>query len=132
MPAGTGDGNHHVLKILLSQNASKHIKNNKGQTALIMAAIGKSVENVKTLVHNGASIDIQDDDGKTALMHAVIWKNRFPILFENDKYKEMVEILLAHNASVSIQDNQGEDTLAHSKKYFENVLTGIQTLLQAV
>ena len=64
-------GHTEVVNALLAAKADKEAKDNKGATALMLAALNGHTGVVKLLLQKkGANIDDQDNYGRTALMLA--------------------------------------------------------------
>ena len=81
------------VKNYIDSGHDLNIKNEYGNTALILAAFYNNVEIVKLLLNSGADIDKQNDGGNTALIIAVYNNNR-----------EIVELLLDYYADEFILD----------------------------
>jgi hypothetical protein len=65
------------VNLLLAKGASVEAQDNKGSTALMMAAIGdiNPVPVVKLLLKKGANVDAKDNNGDTALKLATTANN---------------------------------------------------------
>ena len=59
-----------ILKLLLEKRADIDVKNDDGQTPLIVAVTKGELEIVRLLIKKGANVNAVDDDGKTALRYA--------------------------------------------------------------
>ena len=57
-----------VISILLNYGADVEIKDDKGMTALITAALLNFTTTATILLEYGASVDVRDNEGRTALM----------------------------------------------------------------
>lgn len=77
-------------------------KNEKGDTAIIVASKTGSLEKLNELISKGANINHQNKQGKTALMFAC-----------SDGTEEKVEVLLKNSADTNIQDNYGKTALIY-------------------
>ena len=65
-------GSLEQVKTLLSKGANINAKNEKGQTALMVAAWRKRLEIVRCLIDNGADVNATNQYGGTALMDAAM------------------------------------------------------------
>jgi ankyrin repeat protein len=59
-----------MIRYLLNKGVDPHAVNEAGETALLWAAGGRSLEGVKTLVDVGVEINRQSESGETALIRA--------------------------------------------------------------
>lgn len=55
-----------VIQLLVERGANVNAKNDKGQTALMVA--GENVDVVKALIEAGTDVDLRDNEGNTAMM----------------------------------------------------------------
>ena len=60
-----------ILKLFLKLGENVNAKSNKGETALIYAAINGCLEAAEILINAGADVNVKDCDGKTALDYAI-------------------------------------------------------------
>lgn len=60
-----------IVQALLAAGADVHLKDQCGETALMMAAKGTDVGITKMLLESGAAVDERSNDGETALIMAV-------------------------------------------------------------
>jgi Ankyrin repeats (many copies)/Protein of unknown function (DUF1573) len=65
-----GDAKSPDIATVLKEGADVNMPDQRGETALMYAAVCGLVENVKTLLANGADPTVKTDDGWTALMFA--------------------------------------------------------------
>lgn len=94
-------GNSKVAEILITRNADLTVRNDKGETALLLAAKQHMDGNIfASLMHKGVDINQSDNKGATALMNAA-W------ICEVD----YVHALLGMSADVDIKNNAGETAL---------------------
>jgi hypothetical protein len=96
-----------LVQILIAAGANLDIKNDYGDTAL-MIAVGNIYHNypeiVKLLINAGADLNIQNTFGQTALISAV------------ESSKDIVQLLIAANADLNIEDTWGETALVIAAK----------------
>ena len=85
----------HFLEIL-APKANLEVKNNKGDTPLVLAGRIAGVEKIKVLIQNGAEADALNDDGITALHFALT----------RQKWK-MAEYLIANGANIDVKTKEG-------------------------
>ena len=99
------DGNIASVKSLIDRGADINAKSEKGETALMNAAIN-NIESVEILLTHGAKINEKDKDGNTALAWAIdrnyqYLNNQVPI----------VKLLIAQGADVNARSNNGTNVL---------------------
>ena len=70
--AAGGRCNKEIWQKLINQSADVDIRNNKNQTALMLALSKGNTDAIKVLQNAGAHPDIVDADGNTCLHHAVM------------------------------------------------------------
>ena len=70
MWAAQDNTNPEVVRVLLEAGTDANIKDNKGSTALMLAAKWNSDGVVNTLLDSGADIAIKDDEEKQAADYA--------------------------------------------------------------
>jgi ankyrin repeat protein len=99
----------------LDQGADINARNRSGRTPLMMAAVTRNLDLVKTLLAQQADVRATDSAGMTALMWAA---------FGGDP--AIVRALLEAGADVNARDTNGETALEWAAK--EN--TGVRQLLQ--
>jgi hypothetical protein len=99
--------------LLLENGANPDIQDNKGKTALMVAAFNGSCDSLKVLLQRGASIDLPDKQGKTALMIAVETVNDLDPQDEIGFRNQLccVSRLLAAGANPTLRNNNGENVL---------------------
>jgi ankyrin repeat protein len=76
MRRDNSQASYEILKALLQHNADVNAANQKGQTALMIAAgfaNGSQVRYVELLCKHGAVVNRKDKDGRTALEYAEKW-----------------------------------------------------------
>ena len=61
-----------VMVMLIEARAGVNFQDDKGRTALMLAAEGGHAEAVKLLITKGASVKAQDEYGRTVLMYAYV------------------------------------------------------------
>jgi ankyrin repeat protein len=76
----SGDGALHIvvrrqdstyLNYLLARGAEPNLKNNRGETPLLIAASLGATDMIETLVKHGANVNMGNSSGETALIRAV-------------------------------------------------------------
>jgi ankyrin repeat protein len=65
------EGDIAIIKTLLAKKANLEARDNKGQTALMIAAANSSTAVVQTLITAGADVNARDASGQNALMKVV-------------------------------------------------------------
>ncbi len=76
------EGNTKVVALFLQAGMDPNVKNNDGQTALMLAAYSGHIDTVKLLIRHGASINVIDKYGDSALSWAA-----------GEKHMDIVQIL---------------------------------------
>lgn len=97
-------GEFEITKKLLENGADTEIKNNNGETPLILSSSSNfciiNFECIKLLLDNNAYINSTNRLGETPLMLAVS--------------KDVLELLLTYLPNLNMQDNNGQTVLHHS------------------
>jgi len=93
--------NIEQVAALLKGGFSPNVKNEKGETALMIAAENEDVVSANLLLTFGADINAQDNEGMTALMHAVAKDSLFS-----------TANLIKKEAKKDIKDKQGRTALS--------------------
>jgi ankyrin repeat protein len=99
---------HEVVETLLDRRADVNQRNNRGETALILAAYDGDMRVFQRLLDTGADVHVKTNDGRTALM-GVAAGTTWP-----DKvidHPDAVLALLAKGADVNTQDVRGRTAL---------------------
>ena len=98
------NGDLEKVKLLIENGANIEVKDNNGDTALILASYYRRLEIVKYLVEKGANINATNDNGWTSLMYA-------------SKYGELetIKYLLENGADVNIKNKNGNAALDLAK-----------------
>jgi hypothetical protein len=86
-----------ILKSLLKAKANLEIKNNQGDTALMVAAKSLNFPAVKVLILNGSNQNVLDSNGESVLFS-----------FARNNQLEAVNELIAMNIDPSLKNNNGE------------------------
>jgi len=82
-----------VIKVFIENKFDINVKNNGGDTLLIMASSGNHIDITKLLIDAGADMDIKGNGGCTALMLAT----------QFSKY-DIVKLLLKAGVDINVQD----------------------------
>lgn len=101
--AAAADGQMDCLLLLVNKEQSADIidsPDTQGQTALMLAALGRHTDCVHILLEKGAKADAADKKGFTALHRAAVLGN-----------EDCVSALLEHGASALCRDSQGRTPL---------------------
>jgi ankyrin repeat protein len=96
-----------TVKILLAHGVDISLPDGVGNTPLMEAAEGHSVEIVKLLLEKGADVNAKNTKGETALMKAAVGNRNF----------ETIQILLEKNAEVNAKNAIGETALLWASLY---------------
>ncbi len=113
---GSCRGEHlKIAELLLVSDADVNIKNNSGETALMVAVKEGNLEMVEFLLEKDAAIGERDWLGYTALMFAA-----------EKGHLKIAELLLENGADVNERNNEGETALVVAV-FWEN--SGIAKLL---
>ena len=142
----------HLIYVLLKKGADPNIKNNNGETALMVA----DLPSLEVLLAYGANPNLKDEHGNTALSKAIrlhsispIQINKIKILLakgadpnitldtgltplmatiigHGDDILELVRSLINHGAKLNLQDRGGRTALIHA---IEHNRLGIAKLL---
>jgi ankyrin repeat protein len=106
-------GDIEKAKDLLQNGYDVNIRDEFGQTALIVAAEDCDLEMVKLLLAHGADVNLQEKDGYTALMAAI--ENQFWTEEDNEEQYnaalEIVKMLLKHGAHVNLKNEENYTAL---------------------
>lgn len=94
------DGRINVIKELLKRGLNPNIRNDDGNTLLIIASKQGYLNIVKELLRYGADINSTDDKGNTALVWACV-----------EDYRDIIHELLSHGADPNIRDDKGTTAL---------------------
>lgn len=118
-----------IIHALLNAGADiiVNVKDNRGNTALLLASNFGQAENVARLIEAKAEINLQNNDGNTPLIVAA-----------SGGYTEIVEDLLQHRANVNLRNKQnhsasmeaaskGHKELAKYLQQYENKTSDIAT-----
>ena len=95
-----------ALELIENGNANMDIKDNDGQTALMLASTRQaSVEVAKLLIAKGADLDITDNNGMTALMWAT-----------THRVEKVARALLQNKAKAELIAADGQNALQKSEQ----------------
>jgi ankyrin repeat protein len=94
------NGNLTEIKNVLTQGAEINFRNNKGDTALYLAAHYNHPEIVQQLIDSGADINLTNNEGETPLFVA-----------SGKGHIEVIRSLLAARADLNITQNEGATAL---------------------
>ena len=95
------------LEALLARSEEVEVDaaDERGYTALVLAAQGGHVEAIEALVAQGAEVNVADKAGNTALMTAVFFSLR-------GGHVKAIEALVAKGAEVNAADENGDTALS--------------------
>lgn len=94
------------IKNYLNKNESKiNIKNEKGQTPLMLSCVFSNINIVDLLIRNGADINIKDNNEYTALMYTCSSRNSL------NSNNDIVKLLLQNKADIDSKNINGETAL---------------------
>jgi len=104
----SGKDAHKITRLLLEQGLSASVRNDKGETPLIIAAKYSNADVLSLLLERNIDPDEANEEGLTALM----WASRGGCL-------KCVEVLLTNKAKVDLQSKTGNTAvmLAANKQY---------------
>jgi uncharacterized protein len=94
--------------------------NNKGTTALMLAAYAGRIDIVIILLKSGAQVNAQDSDGQTALTYAILGDRQWPHQPLDETRKKIIQILLDFGANPHSLDANGLDAA-----YFYGCIAGL-------
>lgn len=110
-----------IVKLLLANGATVNEADEAGETPLMLAARGGSIETVQTLLKAGAAINAKDRKGQTALVYATR-----EIYTTNRIGSQIVKLLLAAGARINEVDASGRSALIHALEgYFDPELVNV-------
>ena len=106
------DADPEVVRLLLAKGAPANApsEDRDGNTVLMEAASGGSVETLSLILNAGADIRATNNDGQTALMKAVALDHRY----NPSARLPMIELLLNKGADINAKDKDGRTPLLHS------------------
>jgi ankyrin repeat protein len=123
-------GNIEAVKQHLATGTNVKLKNAKGATPLLYAAIGGHKEIAELLIEKSADVNVKDGDGGTPLHHATNkeiaellidkvadvnaknWEGLTPLHYAAfTGRKEIAELLIAAGADVNVKDDNGNTPL---------------------
>ena len=112
-----------VVQLLLAKGAPVNARSedSNGNTVLIEAASGGSVETLTLLLNAGADLKATNNDGETALMKAVALDHRY----QPATRLPMIELLLNKGADINAKDKSGRTPLLHSVEQHMSEAGGI-------
>jgi ankyrin repeat protein len=105
------DSSLPLFKALLANGASIFEVDRRGETPLMRASLGASVEMIQILLKAGAAINAKDNQGQTPLMYAVKHYST-----PDRDVQQTVRLLLEAGADVNSKDNDGQTPLAVARK----------------
>lgn len=116
-------GTYDQVIFLVRAGADVNKKNNKGETALLLAVPTDTDQLIEILINAGADLNAQDLNGNTALMNAII-----------NGYNIIAEKLINSGADKNIQNNNGDTALSLANKMdnydMVDYLTGESELIE--
>ena len=105
-------GQHPItVGIRTHAGADVNARNERGNTALIFAAMVGDIDNIQALIAAGADVDAKNIEGDTALISAA-WNP----LVGGDESGECVRALIAAGADVNARNSQGETALTRAAR----------------
>ena len=107
-------GNNHGLVEMLNDGANVNLRNYKGQTALISAALKNKTDTLNLLINRGADLNQRGKQARTALMWAAISGNL-----------ESVQSLLTNGADVNQKDRRNQTALMFAAQRGDLVMVEI-------
>ena len=103
-----------IVRLLLSTNIDKNAKDNKGQTALFIAAITNQREITAELLKNKVDVDITNDNNESALSFVLTLQHT------NDQYGYIIDLLRRNGAQWPESSYSVAHTQAQSPEYFHS------------
>ena len=103
-----------TVEILLNHGANVNLQDERGCSALMIAATNCQKTTVELLLKNNSKLNMKDENGNTALFYAIINS-------VGDQNFETVKTLLDHGSDVNVTDNEGFTPLMiidHNRNYF--------------
>ena len=94
------NANREMVQLLLSSGATVNLKNNSGETVLMMFDADATSDLMWDLINAGAKVNLKDDGGNTALMQAATADNL-----------EALKALLDAGAEINIKNKSGRTAL---------------------
>jgi ankyrin repeat protein len=111
-----------VVRLLIQSGADPNTKTDKGETALMFAAINNRTTAVRSLLNAGAEIDTKDDVvGYTALMHAA-----------ERGHTETVKELIKAGADLNARNKNNDTALTLAEKSKQDVVVKLLEVAGAV
>ena len=112
-----------VVRLLLAKGAPVNAgsEDPDGNTVLIEAASGASVETLALVLNAGADLKATNNNGETALMKAVALDHRY----QPATRVPMIELLLNKGADINAKDKRGRTPLLHSVVQYMSEAGGI-------
>ena len=127
---GYRDSSLEIVNVLIAAGANVNEVNEDGQTGLMFAAKGASLNTLQTLLKAGASasVNAKDKEGQTAIFHAVTGYGQST----RDSSVEVVKALLAVGANINDVDASGRSALMYAaQEYHDSMLELVKTLIAA-
>ena len=144
------EGQYQEVEKAVKQGVNINDPDNRGRTALMLAAYNGHTDIVRLLLEEGAEVDSKNSEGRTALIFAASgpypetvealleWKAD-PNTTDNVEgwsalmfaaaggHQQVVETLIEHGADVSLQDKDGDKAISFAR---ENNFSTIVSLLE--
>ena len=130
------NANREMVQLLLSSGASVNLKNESGETALLMFDEDATSDLIWDLINAGAKVNLKDNGGNTALMQAATANNLEAVkalldasaevntrnkagrtalmLAASEGYVNIVRTLVLAGANINATDEAGMNVLAHA------------------
>jgi ankyrin repeat protein len=107
----------NFVNLFITMRADLNIKDNNGNTALMVAIENKNEKIIKMLINSGADLNIQNNEGFTVLMYSL------------DIELDYVKFILKKGSNINLQDNSGNTVLMYCCMYYDILLDDIINIL---
>ena len=100
---GMREGHRDIMRLLLYHGANCNARDNRGNTALHLAASEGHLDVARMLLERGADVNSQNNEGLTPLQRASQGLQ--------EGYRDIMRLLLDHGANCDNRDNRGNTAL---------------------